>query len=564
MNKNLTQLLLIAFLAVSLGCSRTVDDVQKWKAKGNIEKLVKALSDPKMEVRIAAIQALGDLECKAALKDLVARLNDDEDEVVLTALNTLITLGDTSIITPLSAVLQHENEEARLKAVIALGSFKEAGVIPSLEERLDDSSEQVQRAAIQSIGQIGTEAGSAPLLKRLESQEYPTELRAEMLNALGKTGGSEAINYLLKQLPDLCGQEVISALDEIGSVATTQALEKLRSNDAAIRAGAILLLQQRNAMPSIGDDLTWYLLALRAFVGSPENVHPTAIDLAEQGESAITALIEAACHPDAVIRETACQALELIGRPCYEAVVERAKATANDPARTWIGKNKNWFKGDETAFKNLQLWGMLSTLSPNFPSAETIHTTLLDTERPIERAHIPELIQLLSNKKQHDAAMNRLRNAKEMAAFPLIATLLSDNELAVDSAAELLVELNDQRAGTLIMRRLKERLDAEKEIVPLYTALMKLNIEEAAPLLRTIRPNTKRASQLLEQKYTDLKVEAISGQPSKGGAGETIAFNVRYSRGETKGKTELQFHKTEDGEWLMDDPFAPAHTENKQ
>ena len=33
------------------GCSRTVEDVAKWEASGNVEKLTEALADPKVEVR---------------------------------------------------------------------------------------------------------------------------------------------------------------------------------------------------------------------------------------------------------------------------------------------------------------------------------------------------------------------------------------------------------------------------------------------------------------------------------------------------------------------------------
>lgn len=75
----LFSLLALVFTLGLVGCSRTIDDVAKWKAKGNIEKLIKALADPKTEVRQSAAEALGELKAEPAIDALAALFNDPEE-----------------------------------------------------------------------------------------------------------------------------------------------------------------------------------------------------------------------------------------------------------------------------------------------------------------------------------------------------------------------------------------------------------------------------------------------------------------------------------------------------
>ena len=75
-----TSLALVLMIGI-VGCSRTIDDVSRWQAKGNIEELIGALADPKVEVRIAATEALGELKAEQAVDALAALFSDRVDTV---------------------------------------------------------------------------------------------------------------------------------------------------------------------------------------------------------------------------------------------------------------------------------------------------------------------------------------------------------------------------------------------------------------------------------------------------------------------------------------------------
>ena len=98
-----TLLALVATLGL-VGCSRTIDDIAKWKAKGNIEKLIQALEDPKVEVRQAAAVALGELKAEPAVDALAVLFSDPEERVTLAAVDALAAIGTDSTTTPLIAI----------------------------------------------------------------------------------------------------------------------------------------------------------------------------------------------------------------------------------------------------------------------------------------------------------------------------------------------------------------------------------------------------------------------------------------------------------------------------
>ena len=380
------------------GCSRTVDDVESWKARSNIEKLKKALKDPKMEVRAAAAQALGELDCKAAVDDLTACLNDAESDVFSAALDALIAIGDTSVSTPLIATLTREDAEVRLKAVRALESLRATAAVSGLAELLNDDSAEVQSAAIHALGQIGAESGVPPLIRMLNGADGPEELRLASIYALGKIGGEEASICLLKMLPSGNSgrmEAAQKALNQIGPVAIQCALESLGSKDEVLRFGALKHLKRSEAVPSEGDEFIWYRLALAAQSGAEEGSGERAAELASLGADAIPALIDAACHPNDVMREIACLALERIGFGCLDAVVERAKSAATDDAKKWFNSRKMW---DGAPSDWLDLWGTISALNPNFPAAQVIKDNLSTSDLKVERAYVPLLIHQLGNK----------------------------------------------------------------------------------------------------------------------------------------------------------------------
>ncbi|MBN2685190.1 MAG: HEAT repeat domain-containing protein [Pontiellaceae bacterium] len=542
-------LIIACLVLVMLGCSRTVDDVEKWKSQNNIEKLQKALKDPKAEVRKAAVSALGDLKNKVSIDHIVACLNDNDEEVMLAALDALVSIGDLSVSTPLIAMLKNESETARLKATETLGLLRVSGAVSGLTETLNDESLEIQLAAIQSLAQIGEVSGSAALISKLMASESSQDIRKACISALAQTGGTDAANLLLKLLdsgaPPL-NQSAQEALTEMEGTAIQHALNALSNTDDSVRAGALSLLGERNAFPTEGKALIWYTLA--AADRSKQNCSETAATLVEYGDAAVAVLVDAAGHPNPIIREAACLALESIGEAAYDPIKERAQSTAIKAAKDWFNLRKDW-EGAPSQY--LDLWGMLSALNPNFPSLEDIADELKKPNPQLVRAHIPILIHQLANKNGAERAEKLLRQTGDTARLPLIAAIGSKNNAAANAAAQILSDYADPRTCAPLMNALKTRQEEGLDLSSssLYSALVRLNTEEAEPFLLKIRPSTERAAQVLRRRLPDIKITAISMLKTEPAPGAPIHFHVGHKVDGKLENMELVFEKNEQGEW---------------
>lgn len=533
------------------GCSRTVDDVERWESKNKVEKLKGALTDPKMEVRLSAAEALGRIKSESAVDDLANRINDEEAEVVLAALDALIMIGGHSVSTPLVAALNLDIEEARLKAAAALGALKARGAIPSLADMLDDPSQTVQLAAIEALGEIGSQAGSVYLIEKLEADTSAQDVQIACIQAMIHTGGADAVNSLLRLLPSTdmtLSQAAREALNTIGTAANPHALNALRNADETIRAGALNLLNERQIVPSEGEDLIWYFLANASFKRDEQTWEQTLSSLTEQGESALSTLVDAACHPDPVIREIACQTLEHIGDPALAPVMARVNKEANPQARIWFEDRSTW-RGAPS--KYLDLFGAVSALNPGFPQRMNSTEMLTSSVTTGERAYIPMLINLLGSAEHREQTEVQLKACGIKAVLPLMAALHDPDEGVVERAAALLVELSDPRAMEPLIQALRARLEAGEQLSnsPIYTALIKLDESEAEPLLLKIRPNTERAKQVFSRHYPEAKASSAMTTDSYRDNEAPITITIGYTKAGRYRSLDMTFESDPDGNW---------------
>ena len=76
-----------------VGCKRTAEKIERWEARNNTQKLVKALDDINPEIRSAAAKALGNLKAESAVEPLASMLSDQDHKLVITAMKSLISIG---------------------------------------------------------------------------------------------------------------------------------------------------------------------------------------------------------------------------------------------------------------------------------------------------------------------------------------------------------------------------------------------------------------------------------------------------------------------------------------
>ncbi len=570
------------------GCSRTVDDVANWKTKGNIEKLIKALADPKVEVRVAATEALGELKAEAAVNNLASMFNDSEEEVIVAAVNALAATGSLSTTTPLIAALKLDYPMARTTAAISLGEHKATGAVLQLSEALNDSEAGVQLVAAVSLGQIGAEKGSPALVDKLSNSS--TELRMACATALGLTGGDVAIEGLIEALADDnagIAKIAVASLVQLGKPVTPFALVALKNDNSKIRKGSIAVLRGIKAVPLTGTNMIWYKLAQISVDQKGQIDLKVVQTFVKMGDDSIDTLLEAVAHSVPEFREHASLALEKMGNTSTAKAAEAAKTGSNSNARTWLKNHSKW-KGAPAW--QLDLWSSLAALNPDFNIDKAISNSMemqaraafniiiSPTFKP-SRAYIPLLIDLLGDETippppqpDYDAdgipiikkavdrfrgeanqqvAKEKLADAGYLATLPLIAAIEDPNELIAGHAAEILGEQREKRALKSLMKVVGRKIKEGEQLTtsPFYTALQKMEAPEAEPLLLKIRPSPDRAMHVFEHKYSGIRPISAETKDETGHLSQPVKFRLGYLDKGRVGELMITFAKNGDGDW---------------
>lgn len=591
----------VALLGLT-GCSRTIDDVAKWKAKGNIEKLIKALSDPKVEVRLAATEALGELKAEPAVNALAALYNDTEETVILASVESLAQISTPSVITPMTAALKLDYTQARKTAAVTLGELKATGAVSQLVEALDDSEADIQLAAAVSLGQIGDEGGSEGLVGKLDAPS--AELRKACAESLGKTGGETAAEGLIGALADEkdpVGKAAKQSLINLGDLSVPFALDALKNDDIKIRAGAIAVLRGLKSVPETGTNLIWYQLA-RASVDKNEGIDKGVVmTLSKLGEPAFDTLLEAAAHNVQDFREHATYALERQGKDALDKAVAAAEANAGSSAKNWMSKRGSWPGAPSW---RIDLWASLAALNPQFNLDGATASSLEMQARPAfniiispqfkaEREYIPLMIALLGDtskpppeepdydkdgmpviKKKRDmfrGEANRMLSEEKLAdtdyvaTLPLIAAIEDEDELIAGNAADILGSQGDKRALNPLMKVVKRKLDSGEILTesPFYVALQKMDEPAAEPLLLKIRPNPDRAMRVFERQYPGVRPMSSETKDSTGHYTQPVTFRLGYIEGARVGELMVTFMSDGEGNWIPT-PALPAQLPNPE
>jgi HEAT repeat protein len=580
-------MLALAFSLGLVGCSRTIDDIAKWQAKGDTEKLIKALADPKTEVRQAAATALGELKAVPAIDSLAALFNDAEESVVLASVNALAAIGTESTISPMIAALKLDYPRARNTATVSLGELKAVAAVEPLCEVLDDSDETIQCNAAIALGQIGQDAASEALVNKLSSRSE--RLRLECTKSLALTGGKVAANGLTGALADSSGtvqKAAIASLIALGKISEPYALEALKGEEKATRKGAIAVIKGIKAIPLVGTNAIWYNLAKVSVDNSDAIDTATVTKLAKmRGETGT--LVEACAHEVADFREHAFRALETIGAPGAATAIEAADNGISGNAATWYKARQQW---EGSPSWHIDMWAALTALNPDFEidsaklsalyrKGRPAFTTIVSPDFTPAREYIPALIALLGDETvpppeqaDYDAegmpiikkAIDRFRGeanqqmaqtkliaAGELATYPLLAAIESKNELVAGHAADILGSQGEKRALEPMMLVLGRKIDAGEELSnsPFYNALQKLNDPAAEPLLLKVRPNPDRAMHVFERKYGGARAISAETKDATGIASQPIGFRLGYIDNGKVGEMEITFVKDGSGDW---------------
>jgi HEAT repeat protein len=220
------------------------------KNKSVLQPLTDALNSEFYLVRTAAATALGNTGAPEIIPALFKAMKDPEEEVRAAACTAVSRFNEPSTFDELTNVILDDSSiEVRRAAVVALGNTRNPAAIPFLLEALHDSFWWYERGqAVQDLLDAIEKMGHAvvePLIQSLADKEMTVRKFAAIL--LGRLGNPSAIEELGMALYDMHHEVSVAAAEALTRFGP-QAIEiftgALNHPEASIRQNALQALGQ--------------------------------------------------------------------------------------------------------------------------------------------------------------------------------------------------------------------------------------------------------------------------------------------------------------------------------
>ena len=452
--------------------------------------LVEALSDEALNVRRAASETLGWLGDRAAVTPLVGvTLYDDGRTVRLAAADALNQLDPIGAMELLEDVLDDEDPDSRRAAAEALGFLGNRSAIKGLAiVALYDDSEAVRQAAIQSLNKLDRDGALELLLDDLAADD--PDSRAAAAEALGFLGNRAAIGPLLDVIlyddNDRVRRAAANALNRLDQPGATDVLlDTLAVDDPTVRkaaAEALGFLRNRATIKPLAD-VTLFDDDDRVRRAAADSLNEFHRDIYQ--DPALEHLLDALANSDAPVRKAAAEALGFLGnRAAVGPLLDVILYDDNDSVRRAAANTLN------EIFPDGALGHLLDTLTDEDPTArraaaralgslgnrsalhpladvalydgdETVRRAAAEALVKLDRARAAEiLIQALADEDSivRRAAAQALGSLGNRSALhPLADVALYDGDETVrQTAAEALAKLDRARAAEILIQALAD------------------------------------------------------------------------------------------------------------
>ncbi len=187
--------------------------------------VLKALSDPDVEVRLAAADSAVSLHVVQATDEVTAWLGDREVRLRIAACNVARAMPNERAVAPLARALGDSDPGVRAAAADALGAQNSPDAVAPLLGRLDDPTPAVRIQVARSLAKLGDDRAVVPLVGKVE--DSVVEVRQAIAAALGELGDKRASQALILQLRDANIDVRIGALEALGRLRTPDAVDAI-------------------------------------------------------------------------------------------------------------------------------------------------------------------------------------------------------------------------------------------------------------------------------------------------------------------------------------------------
>ncbi|MGH8324408.1 MAG: HEAT repeat domain-containing protein, partial [Steroidobacteraceae bacterium] len=183
--------------------TKAIDELRQIGAEGALLDIARQAASPHVAVRSAVVSALGALgrnQPEIAGPALVHLLADTDDYIRAEAADALGIIGFAPAAAAVAERLRHDADAVvRAASAETLGDLGDVDSVPDLVRALADSDPAVRGYAANALGLLGT-AEIVPVLERFVAVEPTPATRGELLGALYRLGGDEALTSLVQLL----------------------------------------------------------------------------------------------------------------------------------------------------------------------------------------------------------------------------------------------------------------------------------------------------------------------------------------------------------------------------
>lgn len=233
-------------------------NIEKMKAKKDVEGLIKVLKHKDEDVRWGAAEALGKVGDERAVHPLIEALQDDSYPLICErASYALKNIGRDKVLEPLIKTLQgaKRSDSLREGAAIALGILGDNRAVDYLIEALDDGYAGVRFAATRSLGLIGDKRAVKPLKKMMLMDAYiqVRDVAKKAIKNIQDGQPKDNVKAWIRDLESLDFAQRMKAASALGDIRDKRAVKSLckallKDSDYSVRMIAAF------ALGRIGDE----------------------------------------------------------------------------------------------------------------------------------------------------------------------------------------------------------------------------------------------------------------------------------------------------------------------
>ena len=198
-------------------------DLDKARDKAAVAPLLTLLAEERdVDVRRAAVTALGDLGDEIAVPTLIGIAKHDSLQVRQYAVAALATLDDGRAVEPLAQLTRDDEPTMRIYSLRALAFLRREGSLPPMIDALSDPVPDVRSEAIKGIARLGERRAADRIAERIGKELDPSirQFECATLGNLGDVGKPEHERALVKALDDQepgVRSAAVGALAKIGT-----------------------------------------------------------------------------------------------------------------------------------------------------------------------------------------------------------------------------------------------------------------------------------------------------------------------------------------------------------